>query len=235
MTIKVQLLVSEWCVPCRSAEEVWRGVAQKKAIAFEVLDVGQPEGRALVAGLGIRTVPATVIGGELKSLGVPSLGEAMELVAAAPDRVAGEMSAHYVGLTLESTSSWAIASAAAYLALAGAALALGGGIAGDAPWRAAALHAFGLGFAAFMIFGLGEHLLPRFTGAPIRGRGFAWIQFGATHAGVLLLIAGFTTNFRGLEMAGGVLAWLALALFATRLAPVLAHRASTERSEGQTE
>ena len=51
MTLKVQLLVSEWCAPCRGAEEVWQQIAQKKAIAFEVLDVGQREGRAIVAHL----------------------------------------------------------------------------------------------------------------------------------------------------------------------------------------
>ena len=228
MTVKVQLLVSEWCAPCRSAEEVWRGVAQKKTIAFEVLDVGQPEGRAIVTRLGIKTIPSTVVDGELKCIGVPSPKEALELVATAPDLAAGGMRAHYVGLTLESTSGWAIASAAIYLALAGAALVLGGGIAGDAPWRAAALHAFGLGFAALMIFGLGEHLLPRFTGTPILGGWLAWVQFGAVHAGVALLIAGFAADHRTLQVAGGALAWGALALFAARLAPVLLRRTPTD-------
>ena len=228
MTIRVQLLVSEWCAPCRSAEEVWRGVAQQKAIAFEVLDVGQPEGRTVVRGLGIRTVPATVVDGELRCVGVPTPKEALALVASAPDRESGASSTHYVGLALESTSRWAIVSSAAYLALGGAALVLGGGIAGDAPWRAAALHAFGLGFAAFMIFGLGEHLLPRFTGAPIVGGRLAWVQFAAAHAGVVLLVAGFATHARGLQIAGGVLAWAAFALFALRMVPVLVHGAPTE-------
>ena len=35
------------------AEEVWRRAAQKKAIAYEVLDVGEPEGRSVVARLGL--------------------------------------------------------------------------------------------------------------------------------------------------------------------------------------
>jgi hypothetical protein len=47
--MKVQLLVSEWCMPCRDAEQVWRRMAQQKAFAFEVLDVAQLEGRAVVA------------------------------------------------------------------------------------------------------------------------------------------------------------------------------------------
>lgn len=216
---KVQLLVSEWCVPCRAAETVWQGVAQEKAIAFEVLDVGQPEGRAVVARLGVRTVPSTVIDGVLQHLGVPTAGEARALVAAAPDRARG--SEHYVGLSLGATSRWAIASSAVYLALAGAALVFGGGLDGDAPWRGAALHVFGLGFAVFLVFGFGEHLLPRFTGAPIRGGGLAWAQLLLAHAGTILLSAGLAAGMRPLALAGGLLAWAALALFAARLAPVL--------------
>ena len=229
MTIRVQLLVSEWCAPCRSAEEVWRGVVQKKAIAFEVLDVGQPEGRAIVARLGIKTVPSSVVDGMLRHLGVPTHKEAMEIVSAAPDREA-DAQAHYVGLTLEATSGWAITSAAIYLALTGAALVLGGGIAGDAPWRAAALHAFGLGFVVFMIFGLGDHLLPRFTGAPIWGGWTAWAQLLVAHAGTVLLIAGFIAERPLLAGAGGLLAWAAFAIFAVRLVPVLWHRALPDRT-----
>ena len=219
MTVTVQLLVSEWCEPCRGAEEVWRQVAQKKAIAFEVLDVGQREGRAITARLGVKTVPATVIDGQLRHVGVPTNKEALELVAAAPDRATH--SVQYVGLTLDITSRWAIAAAAAYVALAGSALLFGGGIAGDAPWRGAALHAFGLGFATFLVFGLGEHMLPRFTGAPIVRGGIAWGQQGLAHAGTLLLIAGLADGQRAVALAGGLLAWAAFALFAARIVPVL--------------
>ncbi|MCC6377585.1 MAG: thioredoxin family protein [Burkholderiales bacterium] len=219
--MKVQLLVSEWCAPCRSAEEVWQEIARKKAISFEVLDVGQPEGRAVVARLGVRTVPSTVIDGLLQHLGVPTPGEAMTLVSAASDRADDGDASHYVGLTLTATSAWFIASSVPYLVAAGAALVFGGGIAGDAPWRGAALHAFGLGFAGLFTFGLGEHLLPRFTGSPIRGGKFAWSQFWLAHAGTLMLMAGLTLGLRSAAVAGGALAWLAFALFAWRLAPVL--------------
>jgi glutaredoxin len=223
MTMRVQLLVSEWCVPCRDAERVWQEVGRTKAIAFEVLDVGQPEGRTIVARLGVRTVPATVIDGTLASVGVPSLGEASALVAAAPDRDSSADDSHYVGLTLVATSAWAIASSALYLAIAGIALVAGGGIVGDAPWRPSAIHAFGLGFAVFAIFGLGEHLLPRFTGAPIRGGWLAWTQLALAHAGVLAMIVGFAFDGRALVIAGGFLAWIAFTIFTARLLPVLRH------------
>ena len=45
-------------MPWRSAKEIWRTVAQRKAIAFEVLDAGQREGREVIAKLGVRTVPS---------------------------------------------------------------------------------------------------------------------------------------------------------------------------------
>ncbi len=219
MTIKVQLLVSEWCTPCRGAEEVWKQVARKKAIALEVLDVGQREGRAIVARLGVKTVPATVIDGVLRHVGVPTGKDAFGLVAAAADKAAG--SSQYVGMTLGATSKWAIAASAVYLTLAGAALVFGHGIAGDPPWRAAALHVFGLGFITFSIFGLAEHMLPRFTGAPIRGGWVACAQQVLAHAGTVLLAAGLATNHRAVALTGGMLAWSAFALFAVRLIPVL--------------
>lgn len=226
--MKVQLLVSEWCVPCRSAEQVWLELAQERAISFEALDVGQPEGRAVVAKLGVRTVPATVIDGILRHVGVPSLQEARDLAAAAPER--SRDSRHFVGLSMQATSRWAIASAVVYLALAGAALVFGGGIVGDVPWRAASMHAFALGFAGFLVFGLGEHMLPRFTGAPIRGGAAAWTQLALAHAGTLTLVAGFASGSQGAALAGGVLVWAAFAIFAARLAPVLLGRGAASPS-----
>jgi glutaredoxin len=220
--MKVQLLVSEWCMPCRDAEQVWRRIAQRKDIAFEVLDVGQPEGREIVSRLGVRTVPSTVIDGTLKHLGVPTPQEASALAATAPEREA--TAEHYVGLTLETSSAWAIFSAAVYLAAAGSALVFGTGLAGAVPWRAAALHVYGLGFVVFLVFGLGEHLLPRFIGAPIRSGGVAWLQQALAHAGVIFLASGFFLGMRPLALAGGVLAWTAFAVFAWRLAPVLMAR-----------
>ena len=219
--MKVQLLVSEWCAPCRGAEEAWRQAAERKDFTFEVLDVGQPEGRAVVARLAIKTVPASVIDGVLKHVGVPSLTVALEFVAAAPGRTAG--GASYVGLTLGATSRWAIAAAAIYLGLAGAGLVFGGGIAGDAPWRSVALHVFGLGFIGFAVFGLGEHMLPRFVGAPIRGGWLGWSQQGLVHAGIVLLAAGLALGMNSMALVGGLLAWGGLVVFAWRLLPVLAH------------
>jgi hypothetical protein len=217
--MKVQLLVSEWCAPCRGAEEAWRQAAARKDFRFEVLDVGQPEGRSVVARLAIKTVPATVIDDALRHVGVPTLAQALEFVAAAPARTAA--GASYVGLTLGTTGRWAIAAAAVYLVLAGAALVFGGGIAGDATWRPVAVHVFGFGFVGFTVFGLGEHMLPRFVGAPIRGGGLAWTQYSLAHAGLVGLAAGLALGVGSLAFLGGLLAWVGLLMFAARLLPML--------------
>lgn len=226
MSVKVQLLVSEWCEPCRGAEAVWREAAQRKDFVFEVLDVAQPEGRAIVARHAIKTVPAGVVDDTLRHVGIPTLAQALEFVAAAPDR--SSRGAEYVGLTLGVTSGWAIAAAAVYLVLAGAGLVFGEGIAGVPPWRSATLHLFGLGFVAFAVFGFAEHMLPRFIGAPIRGGWLAWTQQALVHAGVVFMAIGSILGARGAALLGGLLALGGLAVFASRLGPVLAWTAAPD-------
>jgi len=217
-------------MPWRSAEEIWRTGGAEKGDR-----VRGPRRRATGGTRGHREArrahgAVEVIDGALAHLGVPSLDEAMRFVAAAPDRAAGTAQSHYVGLTLEATSGWQLASAAVYLALAGAALAFGGGIDGDPVWRAAALHAYGQGFVVFFVFGHGEHLLPRFTGAPIRGGAIAWTQFVLTHVGTWLLVGGLAVASRPWAFAGGLVAWIAFAVFAVRMLGVLRHRPRDDAS-----
>ena len=96
--MRVELLVSEWCVTCPAAEAVWRTVAAEKDIDYAVLDLAQPEGKRLARELRIRSIPALVVDGELKAVGVLPLPEARKLVAAAPERPA--RAARHVGLLL---------------------------------------------------------------------------------------------------------------------------------------
>lgn len=227
MTTKVQLLVSEWCAPCRGAEEVWRQAAERKEFVFEVLDVGQPEGREIVARLAVKTVPAGVIDGTLRHVGIPTLAQALEYVAAAPDR--SSRGTEYVGLTLGATSGWAIVAAVVYLVLAGAGLVFGDGIAGVPPWRSASLHVFGLGFVTFAVFGFAEHMLPRFIGAPIRGGWLAWTQQSLAHAGLVCIVIGPSSDVHASTLIGGLLSLGALAVFACRLGPVLAWSGASHR------
>jgi hypothetical protein len=203
---------------------VWREAAQRKDFVFEVLDVAQPEGRAIVARHAIKTVPAGVVDDTLRHVGVPTLAQALEFVAAAPDR--SSRGAEYVGLTLGVTSGWAISAAAVYLVLAGAGLVFSDGIAGVPPWRSAMVHLFGLGFITFAVFGFAEHMLPRFIAAPIRGGWLAWTQQALVHAGLVTMAIGSISGGRGAALLGGLLSLGGLAAFASRLGPVLAWTAA---------
>ena len=78
--MKLQLLVSQWCPTCPAAEKVWSEAAAREGLDLEVLDVGKPDGRHITSDLGIRTVPAMVIDGKLRSLGVCTVSEALAML-----------------------------------------------------------------------------------------------------------------------------------------------------------
>ena len=88
---------------------------------------------------------------------------------------------------------WFIAAALAYALL--------GGLLG-LTWLAfpAALPAFALrahahlmllGFVGMMIFGIGLHVLPRFTGRPLYSERLADAHFGLANLGLLAMVAGW--------------------------------------------
>jgi hypothetical protein len=187
--------------------------------------MGQSEGRELARRLRIRSVPATVIDGELAGVGMQSREQALALVPDAPERAAS--ATRHVGLGLAATSRAAIAAAVVYLVLAGAALPAGGWFAGG-PAHPAALHLFTLGFLTFFLYGLGEHMLPRFTGHPLPMGIWSWVQQGIAHAGVLTFALGHIAGWPWLAVAGSAAAWLALALFTGRIAPLLVRDSKTE-------
>ena len=206
MTVRVELLVSEWCVTCPAAEAVWRTVAAEKDIDYAVLDLAQPEGKRLARELRIRSVPALVIDGELKAVGVVPLGEARKLVASARDRAAG--AARHVGLLLGRDERLFALSAMIFLLASGITMLAAGSLLAPAP-----MHLFG-GFVLCLIYALGAHMLPRFTGRPIRAG--AW-----SHAQLVFADVGIATFALGSPLAGGALLWLSLALFTARIAPLL--------------
>lgn len=218
--MKVELLVSEWCPSCHQAEQIWRQVARERVIEFAVLDMAQPEGKALVSRLRLKTIPAVVVDGVLKGVGVQSLAAARALVAASPLKLQAT-SIEHAGLSLSRDNRWFILSALVYLAIAGSGLVIDRSLLGDGPTRPVAMHFFALGFMALLIYGLGAHMLPRFTGNPIRQGVWPWLQLFAAHVGVLGYAAGFWLGRPSVAAAGGTLAWLALVIFVVRVWPVL--------------
>lgn len=78
--MKIQLLVSKWCPTCPQAEQIWGEVARRESVDYEVLDVSERAGRELISQLRIKTVPAVVIDGQLKAVGVQPLAEVEALL-----------------------------------------------------------------------------------------------------------------------------------------------------------
>ena len=204
--MRVELLVSEWCVTCPAAEAVWRTVAAEKDIDYAVLDLAQPEGKHLARELRIRSIPALVIDGELKAVGVLPLADARQMVAAAPARP--QRAARHVGLLLGRDERLFALSALAWLLASGAAMLAFGSLLAPAP-----MHLFG-GFVLCLIYALGAHMLPRFTGRPIRGGALSLAQLACADAGIALFAL-------GAQLIGGALQWTSLLVFTLRLWPVL--------------
>lgn len=216
---QVQLLVSEWCPTCPAAEQVWRQVAEERDIRFVVVDMAQPEGRELVARLRLKSVPSVIVDGVLAAVGVQSPAQARALVAAAPPRPKG--TAYHAGIMLSRDNRAFIVSAMAWLAAGAALLLLQGGLPSAGAPRAAALHVLLAGAVLMLIYGLGAHMLPRFTGQPVRSGVWAWLQLALAQLGAIGLAAGPLAPGTGLWSAGGVAATLALALFLWRMWPAL--------------
>lgn len=217
--MKIELIVSGTCPFCLEAEKVWRVAAASLDYEFAVLDIAQPEGAALAQRLKLQTVPAILIDGTLRAVGVQSPEEALTLLQPARQEAHDRM--QQMGFTFSPDNRGFILAAQAYLMLAGLGLLMNGSFLSDNAARPAFLHLFTLGFMLFMIYGLASHMLPRFTGNPIREGVWPWLQMGLAHCGVIGYAAGYLAGLHTLIVVGTVLTWLSLAVFAFRVWPVL--------------
>lgn len=217
--MKIELIVSGVCPFCLEAEKVWREVAADRGFEFYVVDIAQPEGAALAQRLKLQTVPALLIDGTLRAVGVQSPEEALTLLQPARQEAHDRM--QQMGFTFSPDNRWFILAAQAYLMLAGLGLLMNGSLLSDNAARPAFLHLFTLGFMLFMIYGLASHMLPRFTGNPIREGAWPWLQMGLAHCGVIGYAVGYLAGRHTLIVVGAVLAWLSLAVFTFRVWPVL--------------
>jgi len=126
-----------------------------------------------------------------------------------------------MGFVLSTDNRWFLLAAFLYLMLAGLGLPINGSLLSDGTSRPAFLHLFTLGFLAMMIYGLGGHMLPRFTGTPIRMGMWPWLQMGLAHMGVAGYVIGYLAGWHSLTITGAILAWLGLAVFTWRVWPTL--------------
>lgn len=111
---------------------------------------------------------------------------------------------------------WFIAAALAYALLGGL---IGVGWLAD-PGRLPGLalrahaHLMLVGFVGMMIFGVGLHVLPRFTGHELFSERVADAQFWVANIGLVAMVSGWLAGARTVATIGGALLWLGFALFA---------------------
>jgi cbb3-type cytochrome oxidase subunit 1 len=110
---------------------------------------------------------------------------------------------------------WFIAAALLYALL--------GGLLGLA-WLAAPAHLPGLalrahahlmlvGFVGMMIFGIGLHVLPRFTGRALDSERVADAQFALANLGLVAMVIGWLAAVPLVATAGGALLWTGFLAF----------------------
>lgn len=114
---------------------------------------------------------------------------------------------------------WFIAAALAYALLGGliglAWLAYPSSLPGNA-LRAHA-HLMLVGFVGMMTFGVGLHMLPRFTGRALFSERLADAQFALVNLGLLAMVYGWLGTAGAAVLAGGALLWSGFALFALNI------------------
>lgn len=62
--------------------------------------------------------------------------------------------------------------------------------------RPAHAHIMLIGWLSMIVFGVAYHVLPRFSGRPLRSTGAAWAHFVLSHAGLWGMAAGFVLSRR---------------------------------------
>jgi glutaredoxin len=78
--VKIELLVTDGCEPCKQAEALWHELATERGIELTVVKLSEPYGRVLAERLHLKTIPAVVVDGVLRGIGVPTRADALALI-----------------------------------------------------------------------------------------------------------------------------------------------------------
>jgi cbb3-type cytochrome oxidase subunit 1 len=84
-------------------------------------------------------------------------------------------------------------------------------------------HLMLLGFVAMSIYGVGLHVLPRFSGRPLHSERLANWQLYVANLGLWLLALGWVLLHDPLLIVGGAVTWTAFALFAYNVVRTVRH------------
>ncbi len=75
-------------------------------------------------------------------------------------------------------------------------------------------HLMLVGFVGMMVFGIGLHVLPRFTGRRLYSERLADAQFLLVNLGLVAMVLGWLAGVAGVPALGGGLLWAGFVAFA---------------------
>lgn len=78
-------------------------------------------------------------------------------------------------------------------------------------------HLMLAGFVGMMIFGIGLHVLPRFTGRPLFSERLADAQFALANLGLVTMVVGWLAIVPVAASTGGALLWAGFVAFAVNV------------------
>lgn len=79
----VQLLVASWCSSCQRAQHIWADVCARHGLSLEVLDLDTLAGETAASQHHLKIMPAVLIDGHPRAVGVQNQAEAEALLVAA--------------------------------------------------------------------------------------------------------------------------------------------------------
>lgn len=80
---RIQLLVAAWCSSCARARELWERICARHGLRLEIVDLDTPAGEALAGDHHLKIMPAVLIDGHPRAIGVQSDAEAEAVLATA--------------------------------------------------------------------------------------------------------------------------------------------------------
>ena len=114
---------------------------------------------------------------------------------------------------------WFVAASLAYALLGGLVGLAWLAYPGVLPTAALRAHAHLMlaGFVGMMVFGIGLHVLPRFTGRVLFSERVADAQFVLVNLGLISMVSGWLAGIHIATAAGGALLWTGFVLFAVNV------------------
>ncbi len=79
-------------------------------------------------------------------------------------------------------------------------------------------HIMLIGFVSMMIYGVGLHVLPRFSGRALFSERLATWQLYVCNAGLWVMSAGWLADAHALVLVGGAVSWIGIGMFAFNIA-----------------